>query len=511
MSGRSARLGESGAVAVWMAVSVAVMIGIIALSLDLGRAAITDTELKWASDAAALAGARQLDGAAGARDRARLAATGALTGSGVGLTANTDTFDSDADNVEVVGVKFLSTLGPGEGTAGDVEATTDANAHFIQVVVAEATVNNLFIQVVGGSDTTTLQESSVAGYGVAICQIPPLFICNPNETQTNKEVNLTPGMGILVKDGGGNKAFWGPGNYALLEIPGLPGVNNIREGFASLGGSPVCYDNLVTTEPGNPVAVNAGINVRFDMYKGATNGLKNDPNYYPSKNVVKGLGYGRGGGATKCDPATRNFNTWSGPGDPDGAELVQYPRDNCFYTGGCTRFGDGVWSKEDYCTVNYGNSQCEVSGTAISSPTGNEINTRYGFYRAEVESSQVPQQVSPPIEDVTDLCYTAKTWDGLPIGADVREEGFDTTAVGVGPDRRVLVSAVVNCEEQKALGNLNGKKTIPVAKWVLMFLTEAAGSYGDPPAQQELFLEVIRQVDVAQDDAIAHEIVQLYR
>lgn len=501
MSGRSARLGESGAVAVWMAVSVAVMIGIIALSLDLGRAEITDTELKWASDAAALAGARQLDGAAGARDRARLAATGALAGSGVGLTANTDTFDSDAANVEVVDVKFLSTLGPGEGTAGDVEATTDANAHFIQVVVAESTVNNLFIQVVGGADTTTLQESSVAGYGAAICNVPPLFICNPNETQTNKEVDLTPGMGILVKDGGGNKAFWGPGNYALLEIPGLPGVNNIREGFASLGGSPVCYDNLVTTEPGNPVAVNAGINVRFDMYKGVTSGLKSDPNYYPSKNVVKGLGYGRGGGATKCDPSTRNFNIFTGPGDT--AELMQYPRDDCFYTGTCTRFGNGAWSKPDYCTVNYGNNTCsQVSSTK-------EMNTRYGLYRAEVESSQVPQQVSPKIEDVKNLCYTAKTWGGLPIGADVRTVGFDTT--GVGPDRRVLTAAVVNCNEQKALGNLNGKKTVAVASWVLMFLTEAAGAYGSGNAQQELFLEVIREIDLGQDDAIAHEIVQLYR
>ncbi len=504
MSERSARLGESGAVAVWLAGTLAVMIGIIALSFDLGRSATTDTELKWASDAAALAGARQLDGMAGARDRARLAATGALTGSGVGLTANVDTFDADADAVEVINVKFLTSLGPGEGTAGDVEATTDENAHFIQVVVEQSTVGNLFIQVVGGPDTTVLQASSVAGYGAALCNIPPLMLCNPDETPTNTDVNLTPGMGILVKDGGGNKAFWGPGNYALLEIPGLPGVNNIREAFASLGGSPVCFDNLVTTEPGNPVAVNAGINVRLDMYKGVTSGLKNDSNYYPAKNVVKGLGYGRGGGATQCDPKTTNFNTWSGPGDPNGAEILQYPRDNCFYNGSCARFGDGQWSKADYCTVNYGNSNCipPGSGTPIASPTGKEIATRYGFYRAEVESGNVPEQ----IEDVTDLCYTADSWDDLPIGTDVREEGFDMTANG--PDRRVLVSAVVNCEQQKALGNLNGKKTVPVASWVLMFMTEAAGQYGD---QQELFLEVIREIDLGQDDAVAHEIVQLYR
>ena len=107
------------------------------------------------------------------------------------------------------------------------------------------------------------------------------------------------------------------------------------------------------------------------------------------------------------------------------------------------------------------------------------------------------------------LCYTAKNWSELPAGTDVRADGFDTTADG--PDRRVVVSAVVNCNQQKALGNLNGKKTVEVAKWVLMFMTEAAGSYGDPPAQQELFLEVIRSIDLDQDKAVAHEIVQLYR
>ncbi|HSD34299.1 MAG TPA: pilus assembly protein TadG-related protein, partial [Alphaproteobacteria bacterium] len=165
MNGRSCQLGESGAVAIWVAGTLAMMIGIIALSFDLGRSATTDTELKWAADAAALAGARQLDGLDGARDRARLAATGALTGSGVGLTKNTDTFDADDTDVEVVDVKFLSVLGPGEGTSGDVEATSDANANYIQVIVEQSVVNNLFIQVVGGADTTTLQQSSVAGYG----------------------------------------------------------------------------------------------------------------------------------------------------------------------------------------------------------------------------------------------------------------------------------------------------------------------------------------------------------
>jgi hypothetical protein len=502
MSSRSLLRSESGMVAIWVAASLAAMIGIIALSLDLGRMATTDSELKWAADAAALAGARQLDGEAGARNRARLAATGAVAGPGVGLTSNGDSFDENDASVSVVDVKFLSKLGPGDGTAGDVEAIGDADARYIQVVVEQTVLNNLFIQVVGGSDTSTVQQSSVAGFGSAICRIPPLMLCNPYE-QTNPGATLPPGMGIQVKDGGGNSSQWGPGNYALLEIPGLPGADAIRASFAALNGSPVCFDpDLVTTKPGQSVAVNAGLNVRLDMYSGNTNGLKSSPTHYPAKNVVKGLGT-RAPSATKCDPKIADYDLYTGEGD--AAELMQYPRDKCFYTGTCavtgagTRYGDGQWDKAAYCQTNYGDATC----AGVASPTGKPINTRYGFYRAEVESGVVPQTAN---ENVKNLCYTGKTWDQLPIGADAREVGFETSVNG--PDRRVVVAAMVNCNQQKALGNLNGHKTVEVYKWVLLFLTEAAGQYGD---QTEMFFEVIREMDMENDQTYAHDIVQLYR
>ena len=505
MFGRTRCLDQSGAVAIWVAASLAAMVGIVALSLDLGRMATTDTELKWASDAAALAGARQLNGEAGARSRATLAAMGA-TG-GVGLTTNGDSFDGDPGAVKVVGVKFLSKLGPGDGTAGDVEATTDANARFIQVVVEQTVINNLFIQVVGGSATSAVQQSSVAGYGSTICRIPPLMLCNPYE-ETNPAASLPEGMGILVKNGGGNEAYWGPGNYALLEIPGLPGADAIRDAFAALHGSPVCFDpEHVTTKPGQAVSVNDGLNVRLDMYHGSTNGLKNSPDHYPAKNVVKGLGT-RAPSATTCNPKPDDYDLYTGEGDP--AELMQYPRDKCFYTNTCAttgagiRYGDGQWDKAAYCLVNYGMTDCDDPVTGVvKSPTGKPINTRYGFYRAEVESGTVPQHAN---ENVKNLCYSNKTWDQLKTGTDVRPEGFDITADG--PDRRVVVAALVNCEQQKALGNLNGHKTVEVAKWVLMFLTEAAGQYGD---QAEMFFEVIREMDMDNDETYAHEIVQLYR
>jgi putative Flp pilus-assembly TadE/G-like protein len=521
MNGRSYNLGESGAVAIWVAGTLAVMIGIMALSFDLGRSATTDTELKWASDAAALAGARQLDGLAGARDRARLAATGALTGSGVGLTKNADTFDSDATNVQVVDVKFLSVLGAGEGTAGDVEATSDTNANYIQVIVEQSVVNNFFIQVVGGADTTTLQESSVAGYGAAICQIPPLFVCNPKETTTNKTVDLSPGMGILVRDpGAGNRP--GPGNYGLLQVPGFPGKSNIREAFASANGAPVCFNyRRADTEPGDPVSINAGINVRLDIYKSPLNPADGwiGP---PAKNVASGYA-ALSNPDTKCNPGTKNVTDVFTGGTDTTAQMMPYPRDKCFYNGGCvtSKFGDPPfdgyhWDRDTYCKVNHppAGANCPAFATGAK-----ETMTRYGMYRAEIEQDKIPDNTLDPGKTGTgqsQACYTVDPWTDIPAGPDVREPGYDPT--GGVQDRRVITTAVVNCLDQ----NMNGRKNIQIAKWYLMFLTEPAG-YEIPSAllppgmpstlfdNQNIFLEVIREIEVEQDKAIAHEIVQLYR
>jgi hypothetical protein len=512
-----------------MAGTLAVMIGVIALSFDLGRSATTDTELKWAADAAALAGARQLDGNAGARDRARLAATGALTGSGVGLTKNTDTFDADDTDVEVVDVKFLSVLGPGEGTAGDVEATSDANANYIQVIVEQSVVNNLFIQVVGGADTTTLQQSSVAGYGAAICEIPPLFFCNPSETPSNKTVTLTPGMGVLLRSPDPSSAP-GPGNYGLLKVPGFPGKDAIRAAFAAANGAPVCFNvGSADTEPGDPVSINAGINTRFDIYKSPLNPTDGWIGA-PAANVASGY-TAKSGPDTACNPGTKNVTDVYTGGTDTTAEAMPFPRDKCFYSGTCAgsnRYGlppfDGThWDRDTYCKVNH-----PPAGADCPALTGGaqETQTRYGMYRAEIEQTRAGGDHMP--DNSLDLgktgsgqsgaCYKAQTWDGIPAGPDVRVPGYDP--MSGDHDRRVVVSAVVNCQEQE--DNLKGRKNVKIAKWALMFLTEPAG-YELPSAllppgmpttffdNQNIFLEVIREIEMDKDKAIAHEIVQLYR
>src|SRR4051812_30122227 len=78
--GKRAVEDDSGAVLVWFALTIPVIIGMFALSLDLGRLTTMDTELKSVADAAALAAAIQLDGKADSISRANAAAFQVVNG-----------------------------------------------------------------------------------------------------------------------------------------------------------------------------------------------------------------------------------------------------------------------------------------------------------------------------------------------------------------------------------------------------------------------------------------------
>ena len=491
---------DSGAVAIWVGATLAVLIGIVGLSIDLGRASTADTELKWAADAAALAGARQLDGNAGAMARATEAAMGAA---GVGVTSNKDSFDDDDAAVKVVDVKFLSELGPDDDVASDVVATSDANARYIQVTVEQTVIDNVLIQLIGGESTTPVQRSSVAGYGSVVCQVSPLMVCNPTE---GEGMPFQPDEGdqiwVKMQSANNDSAAWGPGNFGLLDLPsGSQSAKAIGDAFAKKNGSGACYGGEVSTAPGQKTSVSDAINTRLDIYIQSAKDYAQNVEAYPAYNVIKGL---LGGCGTK--PSQESFDTYTGPADGNQAVagIVQYPRDNCIYAGTCavgTRFGDGAWNRELYWATNH------PAILPADRPTGWDGWTRYATYRWEVDNAMPSNPTAG--ETGTPQCFkkTASLPGGqIPKGMDARETDLGEDWFN-NPDRRVLAVAVVNCDEENVKGNT---RNVDVSKWILMFITEAVGYYvgGD---DNDLFLEFIREIDIKNDQTYAHEIVQLYR
>jgi hypothetical protein len=71
------------------------------------------------------------------------------------------------------------------------------------------------------------------------------------------------------------------------------------------------------------------------------------------------------------------------------------------------------------------------------------------------------------------------------------------------PDRRIIYVAVVNCEAE----GLSGRMTVGTMNFLRIFLTEPVNE----PSGVTIYGEIVDVVQLGQDDAVLHDIVQLYR
>lgn len=462
--------------AVYAALGLATFMGMGALALDLGRFMHLHTDLQSAADAAALAGAAELNGEPalangmlGARARAEAAAKNALF-------ANTQVFATDGggDTVAVDSVEFLSSLSP------DTAATSDRDAAFVRVTVAERTVTGALIRPLLGEQNLTTSASAVAGMNQVVCEFPPMMICNPNEAAFGAGAPFEPVRGqlILLKAQTGNSQ-WAPGAFGLLDTP--LGDTTPKGVAHHLGSSRPngCYGREVDIRPGQVDPTKGGINVRFDIYqnpffhKGAqakwSQEEKNE--FRPALNVTKGR--------------VKSGNACDAIGDP--AKVKPLPIDDCFFTNTCPhpRLGDGVWDRDGYWSVNHG-------GTLPAALTG---ATRYDVYRYEIDNDLIPDNSGTGGEDGNPSCY--KSISNMP---DADDE----------PDRRQLNVAIVNCMEHSVKGNADDVKVEAFAK---LFIIRPMLKYDDDPSPSDgnLWAEVVAKLEPEDDSGVLHNIVQLYR
>ena len=223
---------ENGAMLVIWGVSFAIFFGIVALSFDVGRTAITRTELQSFADHVALAAAGELDGGADAIIRATAAAENMIVdnktfGSGGSqLSGNTD-----------FTLTFLSDL-PADDTDVVTATTTDATeAAYVLVQTTPSTVAATFGAVFAALTGNPMPDgwangSAIAGFTQYACDVTPMMFCLPD---SNYKADENIGDMILLRSGG-NGAGWGPGDFGFLDpaktlvddegpCAGLSGVN----------------------------------------------------------------------------------------------------------------------------------------------------------------------------------------------------------------------------------------------------------------------------------------------
>jgi Putative Flp pilus-assembly TadE/G-like len=473
---------EDGTVLVLWAMFLAVALGFLALSFDLGRVAATQSELQSYADQVALAAAGELDGRSDAITRATAAASG--------LVSDWQTYATGANALAGAGnytLTFLRTL-PTDDRAAATATTTNATlARYVRVQVLDRSVvtgfagaNATLTGRAGTNAQVNVAATATAGMTSWACDVTPLFFCAPNASW---RASANIGDQILLRSGGGGSAAWGAGNFGFLDVTSLPvdttgpcnglsGANLYRCLVGAERGISTCIrtDAGVDTQPGQRVGLAEAFNTRFDHFRGTMASERTNANYRPAPNTIQGT-KPRGAGAT-C----RGNNT-----DPSAA--MPLPRDGCLIAGTCGRFGDGSWNRAAYVTANHGGTY---------PPGTNASSSRYQMYLAEIAAARA---------------RTAPNNVPLP--------GFDETgapqchaSVSPDPDRRTVIAAAIDCTTNVINGST--QNVVPL-EYVKLFMTEPVLSAA---SDVDIMVEVVNTAGGVGSGAITgvyNDFIQLYR
>jgi hypothetical protein len=391
---------RDGGVAVTVAVTSAVLVGVLAIAIDLGRAYNLSTELDNAADAYALAGATQLDQTPGSCVRAMQAAIDVSLGNTETFASNTATasqrqpgevfIDRNLDPFNNNNIRFLERVNKDAngriiGDYIDVLysdiADCDANAQQIEVFIDQASqgdpyrVGYSFAGIIGAATETFPKGYAIAESADLTCGFVPMMICPVNPlgapvTETAQEWYDNHiasydynGYGLWMKAGKQN-VQWDSGNFGWLRVGNMNGAKDLSDAIGMVNPPELCIgDETVETEPGSKSGARQAFNTRFDIWEGSVKSNQGDSNWQPAPNQVKGkkrnavdrcdIAPSGSGGDGYSDPDT----PYAGPGtNPSPQMAMPMPRDNCAYGGLCEsldnlgRLGDGNWDSSTYTT-----------------------------------------------------------------------------------------------------------------------------------------------------------------
>jgi hypothetical protein len=462
---------QSGAVAALTGVALVGLVAIGGLAYDVSRAYALRAELESAVDAAALAGASQLDGSSrghGPRPDRRHGQRPWATWS-----ATARPWPTPSRPMSRSGPATSPSSAP--ATPDVLAATSDANASFIRISLTPRSLGLVFgaLTGVGGFNATA---RAVAGYGTAICKVPPLLLCNPNEaTSLTFDGDAYIGKSVLLTPPPGGNGAWGPGNFGFLSVgSGAADVKN------AMGRSPPlteCFGATAQTQPGNIASADDWFNVRFDIYNASAGGNKNDPLFLPAMNTM--IGAKTAAGNSACSPSV------SAPSNScaSAAALASgtgFPLD-CGQTG---VLGSGVWNAAQYFATNHSGINPSTytpqvpagstgTGWAAFGPApaaGGTSPTRYQVYKWEL--AMLDGSIAKPAGAFSDS-QTATSGSH-----DYAAPQCNKTGAQVAPDRRTISAVIANCHAD----NVHGSSTVHIIAYVDLFLTAPAVSnkiYGE--------------------------------
>ena len=290
-----------GTVLPYVAMMLAVIVGLAALAIDGSRLMSVQTQLQNAADALALAGAAELD----RRPDSIIRAEAAIRG----LIANPVTGAGIEQVAEVSSVDFLRSLPPSDDLPiTTVNLTDDPTlAGYIQVTVKPVTMLTIFpLSLLSGRRIISVSAQAVAGYDQVLCDATPLYVCNPFEMPGMSYYQATQALVAASQDPGSqrrlirlagsqlNNGAYGTGTvgYIAPDTGLLPAAScgpGAGYGVPQALAAPqvhACFRlSAVNILPSEDQQAMAGLNTRFDIYG---NGFDACRIYAPDQNVRKG-------------------------------------------------------------------------------------------------------------------------------------------------------------------------------------------------------------------------------
>jgi len=440
---------QRGVAMILVAIMLPALIGFALLAIDFSRANALHNDLQKGVDALALATAAELDGRADSITRANLAATTLLT--------NKTKFSKAGDHTLAladVTIRYLTGIPASDSTgltAAGVDddgvnwASTDPRAVSVSLVTVNPSVlaadgagafEAIFpASFLGGNNTFDIKPQAVAGFVQSICETVPIFMCNPFETTdplTSKTIQQAFAAGLTYSR-----------EYRILKVDSNPGPGNfglIDNNLASLrdalavGTAGTCYQrDKLTTKTGVTLGqVNAGLNVRFDIYSASLKSHDTDWQYRPASNVRKGVDK-----TANCNKYTPNT---------DGTAMALPPGDGFDSATGMT---NSTWDRSNYWLINHGAAYPSIPST--TNPTGAAVPaSRYDVYKYEIANGLVgDKSMAPTKESGVPACF----------------KGATPTS---DPDRRLLNMAIVDCIANQA--KINGHIQLKPDGYASVFL-----------------------------------------
>ena len=495
---------EGGAVFIWFTVMVGLVMGLVGLAIEGASLLNLNSSLQELADAAALAGAKDLNGAKGARANATSDATNYL--------ANLPTWSNIAKSgAQINTPKFYDTLSAAK--SGAPESNSDLTASFITVTTVDRGITTSFIRAISSSSTVNTNATATAVSTYVTCAPVQSFACNPWESsETNPGdasswgTNVNIGNMLKLVAGSGGAA----GNWGLLQPPGTNGnPQNNQPPWWSAQGTSSCVALPIssiqtTTSPGNTASkAVSGMNVRFASPDN-TSGVDSTS----SPIVIDGYKVSGNVNTTACSTTTTSATPIA-----NGKTFSQ--TNTCTDVASCTTLSSASYTAYDsYCGASPVAGSCPlprdrqfsqlgVSGAWGSSVKGNGatpadlqaywtnhhsgslpngITTRYQIYQKEVDGTALFTAASEAIAKSAPQCTKS-----LPAG---------------GIDRRLFNVAIVDC----SYWGMQGRSTLPVTTLTAkFFMTEPAQTDGS------IFAELVSTNTVNSDGGPVHQIVQLVK